>query len=416
MEASTVERPSWLDVQFIEDALRSREGFCSIVVLSISVQLAVSKGENFTSLLYRVTVEFKRKNGDDDVTETTSLIVKGLSTSVVMAKFLIEAKIFEKETALYQITLPAMYCLLQQKHQGRQVQHLTPVCYKTSRPHTLILEDLTSMGFKMADRRARLDLHHSTLALKGLARFHAMSVALHEEDPSSMDAYVENIYTEQNREVTTNFLTSSISVLASVVEKWSGFEEYGDKLRGLIPTVWDRMVEIMKPAAGSLSVLNHGDCWVNNMMFHYCPFTGEADQVRFLDFQLSRYTSPALDLQYFMYTSPREDVRYEYTDHLLEEYLKELHHTLKFLGCEHRNFTIEQLKREFEERSFYGLIAACTVLTVTVAEPTETFDMENISEDGKNMDLKSIETVYSGSRYKQIFQELILHFEKKGLL
>lgn len=415
MEADTVDRPSWLHEKFIEDAIRSREEYLGVIIVDIRAQLAVGKGENYASLVYRVAVEFKRRN-INDVTESTSLIVKVLSAVEIMAKFLAESNVFEKETKIYQVTVPAMVRLLHQNSEGRRVQPLVPFCYKTSRPHTLILEDLTNFGFKMADRRARLDLLHCTLALKGLARFHAMSVALHDKNPSSMDDYIESVYTEKNREVMSNYTVAAFSALANVVEKWSGFEEYGDKFRAIIPTIWDRMMEIVKPVRGSLSVLNHGDFWVNNMMFHYCSDTEKPDDVRFFDFQMSRYSSPALDLLYFMYTSPSEDVRSEHTEHLLEEYHKELHDTLKILGCEHHQFTIEQLKEEFEDKSFFGLIAACTVLTAVLAEPAETYDMENITEDGSVLDSKSVERIYSGSRYKEAAQKLLPHFENKGLL
>jgi hypothetical protein len=415
MEPVTVERPSWLDADFIEEALHSREQYEGITVVASRVELAVGKGDNYTSVLYRVAVEFKRRN-DGDATETTSVIIKGLSTVEIMAKFLKESKVFEKETTVYQITVPAMFRLLQQNAQGRKINYLTPFCYKTSRPHTLILEDLMTLGFKMADRRARLDLAHCKVAVKSLARFHAMSVALHDEDPTSMDAYAESVYIDINRDMMSNFIESAFNALANVVEKWSGFEKHGDKFRGLIPSVWDRVVETVRAVPNSLSVLNHGDCWVNNMLFHYCPTTGKVNEARFVDFQLSRYSSPALDLQYFVYTSLSDDVRSDYTELLLEEYYKELQDTLKILGCEHHHFTLDQLKKEFEDKSFFGLMTAVTVLSAVLAGPNEIFDMENINEDGSNVDPKSVEKTYSGRRYKQAFQKLIPHFEKKGLL
>jgi hypothetical protein len=254
------------------------------------------------------------------------------------------------------------------------------------------------------------------VALKGLAKFHAASVALYDKNPNSMDEYAENVYIEKNRDVTMNFTASTINALANVVEKWPGFEEYADKIRGIIPKFWDRIVGNVKPVPGSLSVLNHGDFWVNNMMFHYCPETGKPDQIRFIDFQMSRYSTPALDLQYFIYSSLSEPVRYEYTEHLLEVYHTELRDTLKALGCDHHVYTIEQLKKEYEDASFYGLITACTVLTIVLADPAEAFDMEKMTEDGSNLDLKSLERTYSGRRYKEAFQILLPHFEKKGLI
>jgi hypothetical protein len=86
------------------------------------------------------------------------------------------------------------------------------------------------------------------------------------------------------------------------------------------------------------------------------------------------------------------------------------------LGCEHHKLTIEQLKKEFEEKSFFGLITACTVLLAVLGEKTEIYDMENFKEDGSALDSKSLERTFSGSRYKEAIQKLLPHFENKGLL
>lgn len=48
-------------------------------------------------------------------------------------------------------------------------------------PPLLVIEDLAPLGFRMADRQAGLDMDHCLLAIRGLARFHASSVALCEK-------------------------------------------------------------------------------------------------------------------------------------------------------------------------------------------------------------------------------------------
>lgn len=48
-------------------------------------------------------------------------------------------------------------------------------------PILLVMEDLAPLGFRMACRMAGLDLDHCILALRGLARFHASSVAVCEQ-------------------------------------------------------------------------------------------------------------------------------------------------------------------------------------------------------------------------------------------
>lgn len=74
-------------------------------------------------------------------------------------------------------TLDKMNKLLGPKHRisakGLYVQKENPML--------LVIEDLAPLGFRMADRMAGLDLDHCILALHGLARFHAASVALCEK-------------------------------------------------------------------------------------------------------------------------------------------------------------------------------------------------------------------------------------------
>lgn len=48
-------------------------------------------------------------------------------------------------------------------------------------PILLVMEDLAPLGFCMACRQAGLDLPHCILAIRGLARFHATSVAVCEK-------------------------------------------------------------------------------------------------------------------------------------------------------------------------------------------------------------------------------------------
>jgi hypothetical protein len=415
METEPVVRPPWLDDELIQDTLRSREGYGEIIVMNSTVKSAVGKGDNYSSKIYRVAVEFKRCKEKEE-TENAGLIVKGLPTEEILAKFAIEWKAFEKETAVYQITMPAIFKILQQNVEGREMQHLTPFWYKISRPHTLILEDLMTLGFKMAKRQDRLDLHHCTVALKGLAKFHAASVALHDKNPNSMDDYVESGFIEKNRDTIVRLTTSNINALANVVKNWPGFEKYGEKLRRIIPTYWDRVTEIVKPPSDTLCVLNHGDFWVNNMMFHYCPETGNPDEVRFFDLQLPRYSSSALDLLYFMHTSSNEHVRTECTEYLLEVYHTELRETLQAVGCDHHVYTLKQLKKDYEDRLLFGLYTALFVLPIVLADPADAYEMENLLEEESNLDLNKLEKAFSGRRYKEAFQNLLPHFERKGLL
>jgi hypothetical protein len=408
--------PDWLNKEFLKSAIQQEVSGSNIDVTKYDIQIAVSKDNHFTSSLLRVTVQYSfTDQNQSSTTGTKHLIVKSLPNSELMRALLTQTGIFKRETDVYLVALPAMYSLAEELI-GCKVQYLSSRCiYSVS--DVLVLEDLNRLGYKMADRRRGLDLPHCQLALRSLAQFHGMSVALYKKDPSSMSLFHETFYKEEQRQLLSSTFVPGIQAMASVVAKWPGYERFADRIRKMAETIVTNVIEVVKPTDGSLSVLNHGDFWTNNMLFKYSSGSAVPEEAMFLDFQASRFTSPALDLQYFMFTSPSQEVRFEYMDGLLETYHTELRKTLTMLGCSDVEFTIEHLKKEFENKAYFGLTTACIHLNMMLADPKDSVDIDNlILDDFKAVEGNPMEKSMSGTLFRETFQKILLYFESKGLL
>lgn len=136
------------------------------------------------------------------------------------------------------------------------------------------------------------------------------------------------------------------------------FEEFvktASKIEGLEKIVakisnWDMMkimttfMAVAEPMRSGFKVLNHGDDWLNNMMFK------GTEDVKLIDFQLSFWGSPANDLIYFFVSSVADDIKTQTYDDLLEIYHSELEKTLQALNYDGHIPTLSEIQIDLIEK------------------------------------------------------------------
>nr|CAD7604979.1 unnamed protein product [Timema genevievae] len=376
MTAVEEEVPSWLNDGFLQEILREFLDDPVITVIQSSVKDAVAKGENFISKLYKVTVEFKDRREEY---QKRYFITKILPFTEETRKIFSESSAFPSEIRMLSDTLPKMYSLLDKAAPGRY-KEFGPKCvfFKDTSPFILMMEDLCEQGFKMAERRKGLNLEHCLMVMRALGRFHASSFVVQEEDPLLAEFYKDNSVTEDATvPLLEGLLSFSLKAMTSAVESWPDVgATYAAKLRARGETIMADLKKLMKPDGNPFNVLIHGDLWVNNMMFKYDEVTGGVQEIKFIDFQLTRYTSPALDLHYFIQTSPSEEVSVAHTDKLLKEYHKELSKSMELLGRGNKVISFQDLLDEYERKYLYCFFAIVIILPMVLSDPSDGFDLE----------------------------------------
>ncbi|KAG8362557.1 EcKinase 1 [Fopius arisanus] len=401
--------PDWLNAEFIQRVLKNSENDDSIEITEMTTKPATNKGDNYTSDMHRSTVEFTRDEGGRKVTEKRSIIVKVAPTTEGQQKDLVEqADLFGVEIQMMTTTLHEMQVLLPETKISGKCLYT-----QSKNPPLLVIEDLAPLGFRMADREAGLDLDHCILAVRGLAKFHASSIAVYEKSPECKTRYNRGIFNTDNPPEMRTFFTNGMKSLGRAVEHWPKLGTlYADKIAKVADVVYERASNCRIPNESDFNVINHGDFWVNNMLFAYDD-NGKVTRHIFVDFQLCVYGSPAIDLNYFLNTSPSETVLLSHRDHLIDEYLKVLTATMRRIGCKVEPPSLDELKEAVYRMEVYGMLAACTILPIVLVDKKEAQNLDEImGQDEASFNNKA----YENPKYKETMSRRLPKWEAMGLL
>ncbi|XP_046661528.1 uncharacterized protein LOC124354827 [Homalodisca vitripennis] len=319
--------PSWLDKHFVTACITGdpSQDRSNCTVSSFDVSSVLPPGNNYAANLLRVKVTYNNRGK----TCTQFMIVKSLIENNLLSK--IFYRFFETEPVFYNTYLP----------EALKVNRNLPVPkpFFSPIPDVIVMEDLSEMGYKLPDRCQMLDFEHCKLFVTASAIFSAVSVAIHKKHPEivaslAIDPFYSKDLADNCAELHKTLMTKGLLCMAEHIAETEQFKKYSKVVRDCAYTTWDKVIELHKPS-NKLNVLQQSDAWTGNVMFKYDNY-GKVKDIKILDFQALRYSSPASSLIFFLWTSANHEVRERHLEDLYEIYCDVLNENLAKLKCPER--------------------------------------------------------------------------------
>ncbi|GBP79724.1 hypothetical protein EVAR_49423_1 [Eumeta japonica] len=328
------------------------------------VDSVCGRGEHYVANLFRVYV-FDEKQKDNCV----QVIVKTLLNSTRETLF---HRLHEREVLVYDEVLPEFQEIQKNINDVNERLLIMKRYYPREELHkeVILLEDMLERGFVMRDKTKAMDYEHADLVVRNLAKLHAFSYVLKIREPVKFETFKDRfsdiVFSEDflNESNFKDYFSESFSTSVKVVTDVSAKL----KLEELASTVIDRMNEFVK--ATDYSVLCHGDCWTNNMLFKYQEETPK--DVCLLDYQAMRYSSPVTDILYFMYLCTDSSFRMKYSERLQRSYYRCLKDVLKNYDVEAELvYPEDSFQKDLSDYALFGFLVAMTeikIVTLSVDE------------------------------------------------
>ncbi|XP_063244577.1 uncharacterized protein LOC134544681 [Bacillus rossius redtenbacheri] len=377
------------NLRAVVEGVARRERFTDI---EVEVGRASSKGDNYIGELLRVRLKGRR---DGEEGQGMSLVVKLIPDSEAKREALDMDSFFDNELFVYSEVMPAFQSL-QEDRRVPEAERFGAVpkllaCDRSEGGVSLVLEDMSPRGYRMADRLKGLDSAHCSLVMKELGRFHAFSFALRDQRPEELQrlrsGVTETLFGPRahfSSEQGKASLKQNIDQASSTMLKRFPLEsEYMERFRRFCSDFNKRGEAVASgEAAEPCAVICHGDCWTNNILFKYSEGDETPEALCLLDLQLSRYSSPVTDIAYFLYCCTEGTVRREAYKSLLSDYYNSFSQFLRKLGSDpEKMFPYSAFKEHLSKFSQFGLAMALVAMPLFTAASEDTLGVEHFGKE-----------------------------------
>ncbi|XP_055636018.1 uncharacterized protein LOC129775364 [Toxorhynchites rutilus septentrionalis] len=399
----------------------------------------IAPQEGFTPGQFEVSFEVGSNKGDGFVAEMfRARIVEGNRELVILCKIpptndarreqFNTLSIFDREVQAYSLFLPTITEFQREKGITEELGigfFNTPKCYlayldMAKQESAILMDDLRLQNYRMWDKSNPVNFEHARLLMIQLGRLHAVSFALKEQRPDVFEQFkVADPMTAAmtSSEAFMTMMTMSMDRAIGSLEP--NEEKVRQKLEKLKSHMFEDMANLTSSKVGEpYSVLGHGDCWINNLMFAYKK--GVPTDIVLLDWQICRYVSPVLDLVYFIFSCTDGELRRKHYDELIRIYYGSLKELLDRLGGDAtRQFPFTALLRQLKACGKFGLLMAIFIVPLLCIENKDLPDLDAQAEKFKEtqqLEMPFVINEQSEAKYRKRMSDVLRDVIRFGYL
>ncbi|XP_078703345.1 uncharacterized protein LOC144928604 [Branchiostoma floridae x Branchiostoma belcheri] len=273
-----------------------------------------------------------------------------------------------------------------ENHPADSFKFLLPKCYfaatdPSSMVSVRVMENLKTQGFSIKANRQRLNHEEMKLTVGALAQLHGLSHRLELREGVPLPEKYDWIMTlsdlpDEMMESATYQYQTAVKAFAAA------FPDQADLVARLEKLELKELVNLLNEDP-KIKVLNHAECWINNIMFKYTE--GVPTDVKLVDWQNAMYLPPTHDLILLFLCNTSWDVFHNHRDAILAHYHHKLMETLGPNVLESsglQSYTLDQLRADFKANCGHGVLNRLCRLMVLPADPDLLQILQEIQEWG----------------------------------
>jgi hypothetical protein len=399
---------SWLKV-----ALK-KENLTDIVVNEVGTS---EKGDGYMGDIVFVSVSGKT---DDQSTKDYDLVLKCSKQSQALRENAQLIRMYLNEIFMYDHVFPN-FLKFQNEKGIKDPFNSVPKCYGTFRGENIeviVLENLKKNGYELWPKKEALERKHIEMVVKQYGKFHAISVAMKEQQPDKFEELAKTV--EENMKnfgfdsVTTIFkgcIDESSELLKNeldenIISKWRSLKDQVESIRA------------NKNLIKGLKVISHGDCWNNNFMYKFEDENTKVPlKVAILDWQVSNYASPITDLSYFLFTCVSKEDIGDLND-ILDTYYSSFSNHLRSLGIQDPDvlYPFGQFLDDWKLHSKFGILMSSLLLKICCTEKDEIVDIAVSANSGNDFGQNLSGGIRNSELYKNRMHHIVKYAVKHNLI